>query len=275
MVKNLLIGVCCSLTLSAFAQIENAKVTTPPVIDGNVEDWDSLAWLEDDDHHFKYNIAYDDNNVYIRMKTSDEMTQHKLSSYGLTVWLDPLGKKKTKLGLRFPTGVEAKERLDALRTSGELEKERSAPKREELRKELKKKLVTDIEVLELIGLSDKPLTSSRSGITNGIKVNIGMDAEEAYVYEAAIPFKSYRLAKKDIEILSIGFETGKFVPEQKKGADSNSAGGGMPGGGFGGGGMGGYGGGYGRMGGGMRSGGSYNSSPLMSPTKAWTKVKLN
>ncbi len=279
MVKNLFVGALCIMALSAFSQIENAKVTVPPVINGNVEDWDSLAWLEDDDHKFKYNVAFDDNNLYVRVKIKDELTQRKMASFGFTVWLDASGKKKTKLGMRYPTGVEATERMEALQKSGDLEKERSAPKREELRKELKKSMISDIEVLELIGLADKPLTTSRTGITNGIQVILSMDAEESYVYEAAIPFKAFRLSKAQIPLLSVGFETGKYVMPKDKDASNNSAGGGMPGGGFGGGGMGGgYGGGYGGggYGGGMRSSGrGYNSSPLLVNTRMWTKVKLD
>jgi len=281
MMRCLFVCTVSLFSIAAFAQEESCQVTTPPVIDGNVEDW-SNTWQEDDDHKFKYNVCFDDNNIYIRLKTSDEQAQRKIASFGFTVWLDPNGKKKTKLGMRFPTGVEAKERMEALQKSGELEKERSAPKREELRKELKRKMISDVEVLELIGLADKPLTTSRTGITNGIRVIIDMDSSEAYVYEAAIPFKAFRLSKAQIPTLGVGFETGKYVMPKDKNA-SNSAGGGMPGGGFGGGGMGGYGGGYGGggYGGGMggggmrRSGGGYSSSPMMTPTRAWTKVKLN
>jgi hypothetical protein len=274
MVKNLFVGVFFLFTLSAFAQIENARVAVPPVIDGNVEDWDSLAWLEDSDHKFKYNVAFDDNNLYVRVKIKDELTQRKMASFGFTVWMEASGKKKTKLGMRYPTGVEATERMEALQKSGELDKERSAPKREELRKELKKSMISDIEVLELIGLADKPLSTSRTGITNGVQVVLGMDAEESYVYEAAIPFKAFRLNKSQIPLLSVGFETGKYVMPKDKDANNNAAGGGMPGGGFGGSGMG-YGG-YGGYGGGMRSSRrSYNSSPLLVTTNMWTKVKLN
>jgi len=257
----------CLLSITAFGQEENARVATPPVIDGNVEDWDSVIWKEDEDHKFKYNVRFDDNNLYVRVKVKDELTQSKMASFGFTVWLDASGKKKTKLGMRYPTGIEATERMEVLQKSGDLEKERSAPKREELRKELKKSFVSDIEVLELIGLADKPLTTSRTGITNGIQVVLSMDAEESYVYEAAIPFKAFRLSKARIPLLSVGFETGKYVMPKDKNANSNSAGGGMPGGGFGGGGMG---------GGGMSSPGrSYSSSPLLVTTRMWTKVKLN
>jgi hypothetical protein len=134
--------------------------------------------------------------------------------------MDPNSKKKEKLGLRYPTGIEGSERVELFRQSGEdLSKENNLNRREERKRQLKKGLVDNVEVLELIGLADQPLTSSKSGITNGILVAIDMDSEGNYVYEAAIPFKAFRLSKAQLSVLGVGFETGKITVNQTKGKE--------------------------------------------------------
>ncbi|HEY5822797.1 MAG TPA: hypothetical protein VIT44_00435 [Cyclobacteriaceae bacterium] len=259
------------IAFSVNAQEQSCKVTTPPVIDGKIKDW-SVTWMDEEKEKFEYNVCSDDANLYIRIKISDGGTQQKFAMYGLTVWLDPNGKKKEKLGLRYPTGIEAQERLEEFRKSGEsFSKENNLDKREAMQKEFKRNLIRNIEVLELIGLADKPLASSKSGITNGLQVALDMDSTGAYIYEATLPFKAFRLVKAKIPVLGIGFETGKLTVDQTKGK-GNNAGGGMQPGGYPGGGMGGMGqGGMGQAG----RGGSNYYSPMSSPVKMWTAVKLD
>jgi len=258
------------IVLSAHAQEQACKVTTPPVIDGKMNDW-STTWVEDNKEKFSYNICSDNANLYLRIRISDGGTQQKFAMYGLTVWMDPNGKKKEKLGLRYPTGIEAQERMEEFRKSGEsFGKENNLDKREAMQKEFKRNLIRNIEVLELIGLADKPLTSSKSGITNGLQVALDMDSVGAYIYEATIPFKAFRLVKAQIPVLGIGFETGKIEVKQTKGK-GNDAGGGMQPGGYPGGGMGQAG--MGQVGRSPRGGSNY--SPMASPVKMWTSVKLD
>jgi hypothetical protein len=160
--------------------------------------------------------------------------------------------------------------MEAMLASGD-HSNMSSGKRADFQKEVNVKFIKDIEVLELIGLADDPLTSTRSGITNGIKVAIAADAEDAYEYEAIIPFKSYRLSKASISTLGIGFETGKYVakpPKNSTGAGTN----GSPSQGYSGRGAGGYGAG-GARGGGIRPS-NYSNNPLATSTSLWTTVNL-
>lgn len=102
----------------------------------------------------------------------------------------------------------------------------SSSQRAEFQKEMERALIQNVELMELIGLADEPLTSTRSGITNGIKVALGQDAEGAYVYEAIVPFKSFRMSKSSLSSLGIGLETGHFkAPPAKaqKGGGSGTA----------------------------------------------------
>ena len=248
----------------------NCELATVLQIDGNAKEW-PMEWIVDEDKKFSYNVCGDDNNIYIRWRTQEELVKRKIALFGFTIWLDPNGKKKKKLGLRFPTGAEAKDRMEAMRESGESKMANmSSSQRAEFQKEVTRKFVQDIELLELIGLANDPLTSTRSGITNGIKVAIATDEDEAYVYEAIIPFKSYRLSKASIEELGIGFETGKYEPPPSKTAAPSGAGPQYQGP------TGGYGGNGYSSGRAMRgsSGQNYKSNPMGNSSYYWVSVKL-
>ncbi len=203
-------GYCCTAQ-----QVDSpCPLSSAVTIDGNAEEW-PMTWVQDDDKVFSYNVCADDKNLYVRMRTNDFYAKRKLAAFGLTLWFDPTGKKKRKLGLKFPSGgPEAEDRAAAIRQEGG--PGNSAGERADFQKKMDRQLIADLEVLELIGLADEPLTSARSGITNGIKVAIDMDETGAYIYEALIPFKSYRLSKAALTELSIGFETGKFIIPKAK-----------------------------------------------------------
>lgn len=226
---SLLLGAI--ITPGAYSQMatsESCQLSSVLQIDGHAEEW-PLTWITGPEKEFSYNVCSDDNNLFVRVKSGEFYVKRKMATFGFTLWIDPNGKKKRKLGLRFPAGgAEAEERTTELKKNNDLNN-LSASDRAEFQKEIDRKLITGLEVIELIGLADDPITSTRSGITNGIKVAIGMDADGAYVYEAIIPFKSYRLSKASISDLGIGFETGRYTapkvkPNAKASADGNFSG---------------------------------------------------
>jgi hypothetical protein len=243
-IKNTFFTVAFLSTLMAHAQEESCTPSTPPEIDGKVSEWTG-EWKKDDNKLFYYNICNDAENLYIRLKITDGITQAKIGRNGLTVWLDPNGKRKRKLGLKYPTPTgrdfttmdKGEERPNDNRTI------------EQKKLDLKSELIKDTEVLELIGLADDNIISLREGLKNGIKVIIVLDDKGDFIYEAKIPFKAYRLTKSAIATLGIGFETGQFVMKQPAGNASaqTSAG---------------------------RRGPTYYS-PLSSIARHWLVVKLN
>lgn len=187
-------------------------------VDGKTDEW-PLTWMTEDE--FSFNVCADAQNLYIRMKTDNDVARRKIGLYGFTLWLDPNGKKKRKLGLRYPTGVEAKERMDILRAQGE-GRQMSAGERVDFQRSVNRKLIENIEILELLGLADEPVTSTITGITNGLKVAIASDDGVTYYYEAIIPFKAFRLSKAAIEELGVGFETGRYIPPKVSNSSSSN-----------------------------------------------------
>ncbi len=200
----LFILLSCLYGLAQKDATESCRPAVAPEIDGKVDDW-AVEWQKDPDNKFSYNVCNDHENLYIRLKISDGMTQVKTARFGLTVWLDPNGKRKRKLGLKYPTPEG--------RDFTQIEKKEESPddKRtlEQKRIDMKRELINDTEVLELFGIADEKIISARVGLMNGIKVIIDMDDAGAYLYEAKIPFKAYKLNKAAISTLGIGFETGK------------------------------------------------------------------
>ncbi len=184
---------------------ESMRLATPPVIDGNVDEWQT-DWLLDSKSKFLYNVANDNDNLYIRLKISDAVLQQKVALFGLTLYFNPEGgSKKGKLGLQYPI----KKDMDEMKNeqSGASEKEKSWV-------ELKKTLIRDAELLELIGLDKDPILSPRVGLMNGIGVTIAVDLYNDLVYEAKIPFKAYRIDKSKVENFGLVIETGRLVIKQ-------------------------------------------------------------
>ena len=243
-----LLSIVLFFIATSFAQKgihESFIPTAPIVIDGDPAEWNT-EWMLDPDGKFLFNVGNDDENIYLRLKVSDDLTQQKIGLFGLYVKLDANGKKKGKMGLKYPMGKDA----------SELKKDQP-PFRQDAagRTYAKKQLLNDVEVLELLGLAKENIVSSRLGLMNGIQILIVADEEGAYVYEAKIPFKAFKIDKTKTPILGITFETGKMSMAKSAPAAPNT--GQAPGqGGFG-----------------QRSlAGSYNE--LMVPGYMWVGVRL-
>ncbi|MBS1951602.1 MAG: hypothetical protein OJF59_001276 [Cytophagales bacterium] len=259
--KKLISAVFFFSTLYAFAQRgvkESIKFDNPPVIDGKVDDWPGEWWL-DPDGKFLSNVGNDADNLYFRLKISDDLTQEKIGLFGMSLKLNPTGKKKDKVGLKYPVGLDKNE----LKSQQKKEEANSGKETDvAARVQHKKELVSDVEVLELIGLAKQNIVSSRLGLANGIEVILVAQDDGSYIYEAKIPFKAFRLDKSKLENLGIEFESGRLI-QQNKNATPNS----------------GYGPSYGRPGSmGRQPQMYYNNyayNPLSSPAYLSLTIKLN
>ncbi len=86
---------------------------------------------------------------------------------------------------------------------------------------MKKAWVSDVEVVELIGLAKENIVSSRLGLANGIEAIILAQDDGSYLYEAKIPFKAFRIIKKDVPLLGVEFETGRMTTQSNNPATNN------------------------------------------------------
>ncbi len=251
-----LLGIMLLSTGTAFAQKgihESVSFEKPPVIDGKVDDWPAEWWL-DPDGKFLSNVGNDADNLYFRLKVSDEPTQLKIGWFGLSLRLNPKGKRKGKVGLKYPVGKDA----------SELKKEKPIAADADIATKvaMKKELVSDVEVVELIGLAKENIVSSRLGLANGIEAMLLAQDDGSYVYEAKIPFKAFKINKEEVPLLGVEFETGRLVqkstaPTSNPGANPMSRG---PGG-------------YGQQQP-RQYYSSYSYNPMSTPGYLWLGIKL-
>ena len=169
MSKLRFLPVCFLLSFAAVAQksvTESILLAAPPVVDGEVDEW-KVDWLMDSKSKFLYNISNDSINLYIRLKIADLAAQQKIAVFGLTVYLNLEGAKRGKLGLHFP--IE--------KTLDEVKKDKAGEGgQEKTWAEMKKELIRDADMLELIGLSKDRILSPRVGLMNGIEVIMVVDS---------------------------------------------------------------------------------------------------
>jgi len=211
-----LVFLCSSVSVMAQKGVhESVTLDKPPVIDGHIEDW-PVEWWIDPDGKFLSNVSNDEENLYFRLKVADDLTQQKIGLFGLYLRLNPKGKRKGKLGLKYPIGKDESELKK--------EKPQAVDKGTEASQKIamKKELISDVEVVELIGLAKENIVSSRLGLANGIEAMIVAQDDGSYIYEAKIPFKAFRINKKEVPLLGVEFETGRLVVQNKNPA-SNSA----------------------------------------------------
>lgn len=202
--KVFLSGFLLLLPALVFGQgeIESCQASGPIVIDAKFDDWGELEWMTDQKGKFVYNICNDSANLYIRWKVIDDITQRKIGLFGLTVYLNPKGKKMGKVGVKFPVAKD----MDELKKK--TPEGNHSPAQIE---QLKLDLVRNEEVLELVGLAKENIVSSRVGLMNGIQVIIQPDERGAFVYEAKIPFAAYHINKSTVKLLGVSIVTGKLV----------------------------------------------------------------
>jgi hypothetical protein len=199
------------ISANAFAQKnvkESVAFEKPPVIDGDVSDWTSDWWI-DPDGKFFCNVANDAANLYVRLKVADDLTQQKLGLFGLSLRLNPSGKRKGKVGIKYPVGRDASEfkKKEPKENDGQMDAR--------MKLEYKKELLGDVEVIELIGLTKQNIVASRLGLNNGVEAFIKMQDDGSYTYEAKIPFRAFKINKSEVSVLGVQFETGKYQPPQK------------------------------------------------------------
>jgi hypothetical protein len=77
-----------------------------------VSRWHAGDKIEDSDYQLikkarlYYFVSNDNDNIYIRLKTSERVVQEKILKQGLTVWINMDDKNQAKMGIRYPIGSE-------------------------------------------------------------------------------------------------------------------------------------------------------------------------
>jgi len=221
-------------------------------IDGMQFDWENTL-INIEDKKMNLGLLNDNEYLYICLLPLDQDIIWQAMTQGFTVWFEPDGDPKNKLGICYPIGIQSSN----MPLRGFMAKQNPEERRKVIEKSLKE--------IKLIGPGKNETITIPVTNPTGIEVRVGT-RNERMVYELKIP-----LAESDEHLYAVGalpgneikvkFETGKF----KKSA-MNRPSGMRPGGGKGGRGGGGK---------GMRPGAGGRERPDMpEPMKMSVKVLL-
>ncbi|MBW4888932.1 hypothetical protein KXQ82_04370 [Mucilaginibacter sp. HMF5004] len=229
-------------------------------IDGKFTEWPEKQLSADRTGKINYIIANDDKNLYVVIKTADQSTTMRIMSAGITLAVNPKGKKKETYAVTFPI-ISQKDMAGQERVSPGVE----GPDINAMQRSMRSKMV-------IIGVKGFPLINfDQISIYNsyGIKTAIDFDEQNNLCYEAAIPLGLLSLNVDQTDPLACNIKVNGFKMPDMPGDAGAGMGGGPPGG-MGGGPPG------GGMGSGPPPGGMRNMDigDLLKSTDFWVKQTL-
>jgi len=196
-------------------------------IDGRDTEWGNFI----QHYNGKYNVVLcmynDENDLYMKVSTPDQMLQQQFLMFGFTVWFDSGGGKNKTLGIRFPIGMQAIRQNE--QQSGPPGDQQSDPPVEP-RAGRRNNRSADIAAREKAlkgelyilgpGSDECWKFSPESAKEQGIQADFGTTSG-ILVYELRIPLrkseKNYYAIGADPNVpIGIGFETGTIRKEELK-----------------------------------------------------------
>jgi hypothetical protein len=238
-------------------------------IDGAIKEWgDSLA-LYDDKTKLNYTVAVDDTDLYVIVFSGNRQVSHKIMAAGITVSVNPDGKKNKKYSLTYPLP----DKNTIFKRPAEGDDDDAGQN-----KALSLIQSTSIKVEGFKDVESDVITTAN---TYGFKAAVKFDDKHNLGYEIAIPLKFLNLKPGKNKEFAINITVNGVTRPQQQ--NRRGEGGGTEGiggsGGFGGGGMGGgrmgSGGGRGGRGGRSSAGQSQQSDGSMGQAEDfWVKVAL-
>jgi hypothetical protein len=255
---------------SAFAQSEMLLESAPSTlkIDGKLNEIADSLKNYDKTTKVYYTIFNDANNLYVLIKANGRSEQNKILAGGISVSVNPAGKKKEASTITFPL-VDRNAMMAQMRNRGNVggqERPSGQPSAGQGTnwEEMRKRVLSQLKEIKVSGLKDVNSETISIYNTYGIKTGINYNDKNHLIYELAIPLSAVSVNSKE-NVIAINIRlNGIEIPES---GSSGGFGGGMPsGGGMGGGGF------YGRPGtGGF---GGADMAALFTPTEFWIKAKL-
>ncbi len=159
----------------------------PIIVDGLLNDWDDSLSLYNDAAKLYYNIANDDENIYLAIKNGSKESLTRILARGISFSANIESNKKTPAMVTFPV-------LD--RTPGKKRNETEQPEPEEIQKRILEK-IKEIRVDGFKEIIDGGISLYN---TYGIKAAAAFDSKNNLVQEIAIPLRL------------LGIETGRTEP---------------------------------------------------------------
>jgi hypothetical protein len=277
MKRSLLLLVVITITLTNLVKAQTKQTLLPPpptvTIDGSLADWGDSLRYHNNEKNLSYTLANDKENLYVVMRFSDRLEQARVLNAGITLSIDPHGKKKETFAMTFPLrypGSPAPAFTGRKDDGGDVTKEE--------REELMRERITTLRSIKMTGFKDIENEMITTSNTYGIKAAIDYDAAGNLVCEAAIPLKFFHADDIPKNEWAFNFKINGLQKTERGNQGGDTQGGGRGSRGGMGGGGGGMGGGRGGRGGGMRGGNSTGSdadrSEIFKSIDFWGKFQL-
>ena len=173
--------------LTLFAQNKSTPnlLQQPPTgitVDGDLKDWgDSLRYFNADKKLY-YSLANTKDTLYMAIRINDRSEQTRILYSGLTLSIDPKGRKKETFSVTFPLTMLRPETYAALEMQQDTGK-----LTEDARDEERKAKMTKLSQVRVTGFKDVESDMITTSNTYGFKNAIDFDKDGNMVYEVAIP----------------------------------------------------------------------------------------
>ncbi|MBB2150784.1 hypothetical protein [Pedobacter gandavensis] len=251
--------------------------------DGKNTEWNDSFQALNKSTNIYYTMANDENNLYVAIKSTDAANNTKILAGGITLSINPDGKKKEKesitltypvvnrAGMRNGGGAGGVRRTVTMGAGGSMTVMGGASgpqmtklQRDSMMAEMQKKQLAQVKEIKISGF--KNTTDTLISIYNeySIKAVASITKENAFFYEIAIPLTALGITADSNKEFAYNI---KLNGLQMQGFDGGGGGGGgnvsvrVSGGG----------GTFGSRGGG---GGNFDFQALISPTDFWGKYTL-
>jgi len=231
---------------------KTATLHAPPpkiAVDGDIKEWgDSLAYYNPE-LKLNYSIANTKDTLYMAVRVSDRSEQTRILKAGLTIGIDPKGKKKDSYSITFPLNLNSNNQV------AQVYKDDEGEITQQQRDELMRERLTTLRGIKVEGFKDIEDDMITTSNTYGFKVSFNYDEQGYLVCETAIPLNFFHIDDVTKNEWAFNFKI-NGIPRPGSTNQGGEQSGGRSGGGGRGGGMGGGG---GRGGRGGKGGGGQNA----------------
>lgn len=197
-IKSILLILLSSIFHTAIAQkinnIQEGSINAPAAIkiDGKLTEWGANLQAYNKNTKLWYTMANDSQNIYLAIKSTDEVNIDKILAGGISFTINTSGKKKDKGAFVITYPVVTRESNRGMGRGRKGFGQQDAPDSAETLARHKQALA-DCKEISAIGFKD--ITDTLISIYNeySIKAAANFDDKGNFTYELAIPFKMLQL----------------------------------------------------------------------------------
>jgi len=177
-------------TLNLFAQKPAQNTLQQPpaniTVDGDLKDWgDSLRYYNEDKKLY-YSLANTKDTLYMAIRINDRSEQTRILYAGLTLSIDPKGRRKETFSVTFPLSTVRPETFAALQMQQDTGK-----LTDDARDEERKAKLTRLSQVKVTGFKDVESDMITTSNTYGFRNAIDYDKDGNMIYELAIPMAMF------------------------------------------------------------------------------------